>query len=69
MGQAEAIPKIDLALTRAGGLQFWITNRVSVDSTYRYIWLEKVESQNQNIQDKKFNDNGHMVTIGLNFHF
>jgi opacity protein-like surface antigen len=52
-----------------GGLQFWITNRFSVDSTYRYIWLEKVESQNQNIQDKKFNDNGHMVTIGLNFHF
>ena len=52
-----------------GGLQFWLTQHFSVDSTYRYIWLEKIESREQNITDKKFDDNGHMVTIGLNFHF
>ncbi|MGH7233678.1 MAG: outer membrane protein [Nitrospiraceae bacterium] len=52
-----------------GGLQFWLNNRFSVDSTYRYIWLEKIESRDVNIKDKKFDDNGHMVTIGLNFHF
>jgi opacity protein-like surface antigen len=52
-----------------GGLQFWLNDYFSVDSTYRYIWLEKVESRDQNIKDKKFDDNGHMVTIGLNFHF
>ena len=42
---------------------------VSIDSTFRYIWLEKIESRDQNIVDKKFQDNGHMVTVGLNFHF
>jgi opacity protein-like surface antigen len=52
-----------------GGLQFMINRRFSIDSTYRYIWLERIESKNQNITDKKFQDNGHMVTIGLNFHF
>lgn len=52
-----------------GGLQFFFNKHFSIDSTYRYIWLEKIESKDQNIADKKFNDNGHMVTIGVNFHF
>lgn len=52
-----------------GGLQFFFTRNVSVDSTYRYIWLERVESKDQNIFDKKFNDNGHMITVGMNYHF
>ena len=52
-----------------GGLQFFFNKHVSIDSTYRYIWLEKIESRDQNIVDKKFQDNGHMVTVGLNFHF
>jgi len=41
----------------------------SVDSTYRYIWLEKVQSRDQNLSDKQFEDSGHMITIGLNNHF
>ncbi len=52
-----------------GGLQFFITDHFSIDSTYRHIWLERLGSRNQNLEDKKFNDNGHMVTIGLNVHF
>jgi opacity protein-like surface antigen len=56
-------------LHAGGGLQFFFNKHVSIDSTYRYIWLEKIESKDQNIVDKKFNDNGHMITIGLNFHF
>ena len=56
-------------LHAGGGLQFFLNQHWSIDSTYRYIWLEKIESKDQNIVDKKFNDNGHMVTIGLNFHF
>ena len=52
-----------------GGLQFFFNKHFSIDSTYRYIWLEKIESKDQNIVDKKFSDNGHMVTIGVNFHF
>jgi opacity protein-like surface antigen len=56
-------------LHAGGGLQFFFHRRVSIDSTYRYIWLEKIESKDENIFDKKYNDNGHMVTIGVNFHF
>ena len=52
-----------------GGLQFFITDHFPIDSTYRHIWLERLQSKNQNLEDKKFNDNGHMVTIGLNVHF
>jgi len=52
-----------------GGLQFFFNNHVSIDSTYRFIWLEKVQSKDQNIKDKSFDDNGHMITAGLNFHF
>jgi opacity protein-like surface antigen len=52
-----------------GGLQIFLTNHVSVDGTYRYIWLEKLESKNVSLDDKKFDSNGHMITIGLNFHF
>ncbi|MEO5957103.1 MAG: outer membrane beta-barrel protein [Nitrospiraceae bacterium] len=56
-------------LHAGGGLQFFLNNHVSIDSTYRYIWLEDVRSKDQNIKDKNFNDNGHMITVGLNFHF
>jgi hypothetical protein len=52
-----------------GGLQFFFNNHVSIDSTYRFIWLENVQSKDQNIKDKSFDDNGHMITAGLNFHF
>lgn len=56
-------------LHAGGGLQFFLSNRISIDSTYRYIWLEDIQSIDQNIKDKNFNDNGHMITAGLNFHF
>ena len=52
-----------------GGLQFFLTNHVSFDGTYRYIWLEKLESKGVSLDDKIFDSNGHMITVGLNFHF
>jgi opacity protein-like surface antigen len=52
-----------------GGLQWMLSQRWSIDGTYRHVWLETLDSKDQNIKDKSFNDNGHMVTIGLNFHF
>ena len=52
-----------------GGLQFFFNNHVSIDSTYRYIWAEDIQSRDLNIKDKNFNGNGQMVTVGLNFHF
>jgi hypothetical protein len=33
------------------------------------MWLQKIESKDQNIVDKKFTHNGHMIMIGVNFHF
>lgn len=56
-------------LHAGGGLQSFFNNHISIDSTYRYIWLENIESKDQNIKDKNFDDNGHMITAGLNFHF
>jgi opacity protein-like surface antigen len=56
-------------LHAGGGLQFFFNNHISLDSTNRYIWLEDIRSKDQNIKDKDFNDNGHMITAGLNFHF
>lgn len=52
-----------------GGLQFFINRNWSTDATYRYIWLEDIRSKDNNLLDKKFDDRGHMVTLGINFHF
>jgi hypothetical protein len=46
-----------------------LNKHFSIDGTYRYIWLETLQSRDLNIKDKSFDDNGHMVTIGLNYHF
>jgi opacity protein-like surface antigen len=56
-------------LHAGGGLQLFLSPHWSVDSTYRYVWLEKIESKGVSLDDKQFQDSGHMVTIGLNFHF
>jgi opacity protein-like surface antigen len=56
-------------LHAGGGLQFFFSKHISIDSTYRYIWVEDIQSKDQNLQDKSFNDNGHMITVGLNLHF
>lgn len=52
-----------------GGVQVFITEHFSADASYRHIWLEKIGSKNAALEDKRFNDNGHMITAGLNFHF
>ncbi len=51
------------------GLQLFLSEHLSLDSTYRHIWLEKIESKDASLRDKQFQDNGHMVTFGLNLHF
>lgn len=52
-----------------GGLQLFLSEHLSLDGTYRHIWLEHIESKDANLRDKQFQDNGHMVTFGLNLHF
>ncbi len=56
-------------LHAGGGLQWMLNHHWSIDGTYRYVWLEKLQSRDDNIVDKKYDNNAHMVTIGLNFHF
>ncbi len=51
------------------GLQLFLSEHLSLDGTYRHIWLEKIESRDASLRDKQFQDNGHMVTFGLNLHF
>jgi opacity protein-like surface antigen len=56
-------------LHAGGGLQFMLHRNWSIDGSYRFVWLERVQSKDENLFDKKFQDEGHMVTIGLNYHF
>ncbi len=51
------------------GLEFKINEYLSIDGSYRYVWLESVTSKNRAIQDKSYKDSGPMYTAGLNFHF
>lgn len=56
-------------LHAGGGLQWFVSRHVSIDGTYRYLWVEEVGSKDAALRDKKFDDSGHMFTVGLNFHF
>lgn len=56
-------------LHAGGGLQWFLSRHVSIDGTYRYLWVEDVASKDAALRDKKFDDSGHMFTVGLNFHF
>lgn len=57
-------------LHAGGGLEFTLDEHWSIDSTYRYIWLEEFSSiAENNVTEKEFDDSGHQVTIGLNYVF
>jgi opacity protein-like surface antigen len=52
-----------------GGLEIYLNRYWSIDATYRYVWVEEVESTNAPPLQKEFDDNGHMITAALNYHF
>jgi opacity protein-like surface antigen len=53
-----------------GGVQVFVSPRVSLDVTARYVWLEKIESKsNDNLLEQDYDPSGTMITGGLNFHF
>jgi opacity protein-like surface antigen len=52
-----------------GGVQLMLSRNWSVDGSYRFVWLERIRSIDANANNTKFQDEGHMVTIGLNYHF
>jgi opacity protein-like surface antigen len=53
------------------GLEIALGPSVSLDGTYRYVWLKslRAQAQNQNELTAEYNDSGYMVTIGLNAKF
>jgi hypothetical protein len=46
-----------------------LNESLSLDATYRYIWLENLSSKDLNVLDKTYSDSGAMITVGLNFLF
>jgi opacity protein-like surface antigen len=52
-----------------GGLQVFFNNHFSADASYRHVWLESIASRSASLDDKRFEDHAHMITVGLNFHF
>lgn len=52
-----------------GGVEVYLSKQLSVDATYRYVWIEKIQSRNESLANKDYKDDGHMITAGLNLHF
>jgi opacity protein-like surface antigen len=51
------------------GLELAINEYMSLDTSYRYVWLETVRSKDEDSLYKSFDDSGSMVTIAFNFLF
>lgn len=51
------------------GVQGWVSDDVSINADYRYIWLSDIEFDNASLVDREYDQSGSMVTIGVNFHF
>lgn len=50
------------------GLEFFVTRDWSVDASWRYLWLEKLNS-GSNYFNRNYDTNGYQVTAGVHFHF
>lgn len=52
------------------GLQVFLNKYWSIDGSYRYAWIEDVQSREEsNLLNKSFSGRGHTITAALNFHF
>jgi len=56
-------------LHAGAGLEIMINEYMSIDGSYRYVWLESVTSKDANALDKTYQDSGSMITIALNLLF
>lgn len=52
-----------------GGLQAFLNKHWSIDTTYRYAWVSDVEARDANLNPHSYDDEGYMITAGLNLHF
>ncbi len=52
------------------GLQLFLSRHWSIDGTWRYTWVNDLNTQSvTNVADRHYNGNGWMATGGVNFHF
>lgn len=56
-------------LHAGAGIEIILNKALSLDGSYRYVWLESVTSKGANALDKTYNDSGSMITMALNFLF
>ncbi len=56
-------------LHAGGGLEAMLNESLSLDGSYRYIWLEDLQSKSTSAIDKTYSDQGYMLTVALNFLF
>jgi len=56
-------------LHAGAGLEVMLNKSISLDGTYRYLWLEDVASKDVNALHKNYQDSGSMITIALNLLF
>jgi len=58
-----------LGLHAGAGVEYRVAEHWSLDGTYRYVWLDTFKTKTADLEDKELSDEGHMVTIGLNYIF
>ncbi|HBW22046.1 MAG: hypothetical protein A2X28_09500 [Elusimicrobia bacterium GWA2_56_46] len=56
-------------LHAGAGLEVMLSKSLSLDGTYRYVWLESIGSKDANALDKTYKDSGSIITMALNFMF
>lgn len=52
-----------------GGVQYFLNDCVSIDATYRYVWMQSLQETLRNSSIYSINDSGSQITFGLNWHF
>jgi opacity protein-like surface antigen len=56
-------------LHAGAGLEVMLNKSLSLDGTYRYVWLENIASRDENALDKNYEDSGSLITVALNLLF
>lgn len=51
------------------GLQFWATPRWSLDATYRYAWVDDLDTRDGSGAMRAYRRSGSMFTVAANMHF
>ncbi|HCC46590.1 MAG TPA: hypothetical protein DEQ38_00485 [Elusimicrobia bacterium] len=56
-------------LHAGAGLEVILNKSIFLSGSYRYVWLEEVESRDASALSRTYHDNGSMLTLALNFRF